>query len=357
MKIHIRKEVAADYEAILRLTYAAFQTLDYPGRRRMDEHYFISLLRNSPLVIPELCFVAEYEGEIVGHILYAKTGFHRPDGSVAPTITFAPLSVLPKYHKQGIGRALVQHSLAAARELDWGAVLITGVPDYYPRLGFARAAAYGLCYVGGSSFDAFMAYELIPGYLVGGGIHDIYPPEYDLAEQDDAGYEVFHRAYMAKNFPNSLTLCPLFEADIERVERWLAAPHAQPWFEHPEEWLREIHERRGAFRFVSHWIAEWEGQPIGFCQYYDCFYSKDLEDWGIEISTPGAIYSIDYLIGEPSFLRRGCGTAMIRELLEKLRVLGAKRVIVQPDENNIASNRSLQACGFSDRGNYYERCL
>ncbi|MCL2671780.1 MAG: N-acetyltransferase [Clostridiales bacterium] len=155
--MHIRPETPADYKQILRITHAAFQTLDYPGRRRMDEHYLVALLRDSPVVIPELCFVAELDGELVGHILYARTGIHRPDGTTAPTISFGPLTVLPKYHRQGIGRALVAHSFAAARALGHGAVIITGVPDYYPKLGFVRAAAYGLSYSDGSIFDAFMA--------------------------------------------------------------------------------------------------------------------------------------------------------------------------------------------------------
>ena len=54
--ITIRNERANDYDAILRLTYEAFLTLDYPGRRRVDEHFLIYLLKNSTHVIPELCF-------------------------------------------------------------------------------------------------------------------------------------------------------------------------------------------------------------------------------------------------------------------------------------------------------------
>jgi|GEM_PF-1399114 len=75
----IRPEHPNDYNAILRLTYEAFLTLDYPGRRRMGEHYLIYLLQGSTFVIPELCFVAEQDGEIVGHILYTKSEILRPD--------------------------------------------------------------------------------------------------------------------------------------------------------------------------------------------------------------------------------------------------------------------------------------
>jgi len=167
--MRIRPECPDDYNAILRLTYEAFLTLDYPGRRRMDEHYLIHLLQGSPFVIPGLCFVAEQDGVIVGHILYTKSEILRPDGTATDTITFGPLSVLPECHKQGIGAALVRHSMERAREMGFGAVLITGVPDYYPKLGFKRARDYDLTLPDGTADDSFMAYELAPGCLSGGG--------------------------------------------------------------------------------------------------------------------------------------------------------------------------------------------
>jgi len=207
--IIIRLEQPEDYHAVLRLTYEAFLTLDYPGRRRMDEHYLIYLLQKSTSVIPELCFVAEREGEIVGHILYTKSGFKRPDGTGADTVTFGPLSVLPKYQRQGIGKALVLRSIEKARDMGYSAVLITGAPDYYPKFGFKRASDCGL--VMGDDYsdehammeDAFMTYELKRGYLEGGGTFHLWAPEYDQAENDDKGYEAFNKRFMAENFPVS----------------------------------------------------------------------------------------------------------------------------------------------------------
>jgi predicted N-acetyltransferase YhbS len=90
--------------------------------------------------------------------------------------------------------------------MGFGAVLITGIPDYYPKLGFKRASESGLALSGGLAehtlmTDAFMTYELIPGYLNGGGVFHCWPAEYDQAENDDAGYELFHKQFMAKFFP------------------------------------------------------------------------------------------------------------------------------------------------------------
>jgi predicted N-acetyltransferase YhbS len=193
----IRLERPGDYAAILRLTYEAFKTLDFPGRRRMDEHYLIHLLQACPFVVPELCFVAERDSEIVGHILYTTSKVLRPDGSEAPTLTFGPLSVLPKYHRHGIGKALVEYSMNKAREMGFGAMLITGVPDYYPKLGFQRGREYGVTQPDGTSPDFLMGYELFPGWLAGGGVlHFDAIDIFTKSEEDDAGYAAFHRQFV-----------------------------------------------------------------------------------------------------------------------------------------------------------------
>jgi predicted N-acetyltransferase YhbS len=198
--ITIRNETPEDYDTVLRLNYDAFVTLHYEGRVRADEHYLIHLLRNSPSVIRELTFVAERDGEIAGHILYTHSAVVRSDGSETPTLTFGPLCVKPKYHKQGIGALLVRHSMDAARRLGHGAVLITGVPDYYPKLGFKRAREYGLTQSDGTSPDSFMAYELTPGYLGGaGGVLRFLAPEYELSEVIGPDFDEFHARFCIDN--------------------------------------------------------------------------------------------------------------------------------------------------------------
>lgn len=354
--MNIRLERADDLPAIMRLTYHAFLTLDYPSRRRMDEHWLIHLMQGSPDLIPELCFVAEQDGEIVGHISYSRSEIQQPDGRKIETITFGPLSVLPQRHRTGIGAALVSHSISKARELGYGAVLITGVPDYYPKLGFQRAVTFGLTLEDGSADDSFMAYELIPGYLSNGGTVRFLPPEFKQAEEDDVGFEAFHRQYMAAEFPRQLTLRPLFENDVALVERWLYMPHVAEWYKHPGDWMNELRERHDKFSFITHFIAEYEGMPIGFCQYYDTFFAQEHEVWDDEPDigeNQGEVFSIDYLIGEPKYLKRGFGKEMILQMLEMIQKLGAKAVIVEPEKENTASNRALETSGFVGNGGVY----
>ena len=352
-RITIRPESWSDYDAILRLTYEAFLTLNFPERRRVDEHYLIALLRGSDFVIPELSFVAEMDGAIVGHILYTKSKVVHHDGTDANTITFGPLSVLPKYHRLGIGKGLVLHSIEKAKDMGFGAVLIVGVPEYYPKLGFKRAREYALMLADGVSPDAFMAYELTDGYLHGGGVCHFLAPEYEIVEKDDEGYDAFNRDFMSKLFHGKLILRPFFGDDIALMERWLYADHVKPWYECPLDWLNELRERFGEFGFIAHMIAEVNGVAVGFCQYYDCYNSKGHEDWGVEISSKGEVSSIDYLIGEPEYLRLGYGKEMIAVMVDKLCAQGVKQILVLPSEKNIASNRALEANGFAWDGVRY----
>jgi predicted N-acetyltransferase YhbS len=319
----------------------------------MDEHYLIQLLRGTAWPITELSFVAERDGEIAGHIVYTKS-----TAGGKPTITFGPLSVLPEYHRQGIGRALVEHSMNAAREMGFGAVVITGVPEYYPKLGFSRGRDFGISLPDGASPDALMVYELIPGYLSGGGAVGFEAAGiFEQAENDDAGFAVFHKQFMRESYPERLILRPLFDGDIALMERWLYAPHAAKWFEHPDDWLNEIRGRRDRFSFMHYFIAEYEGVPIGFCDYYDTHASQGYEEewsaqWRVN-ERKGEVYGIDYLIGEKDYLRRGFGRDMILRLLDKIRQAGAKIVLAGIDRDNKASRRALEAAGFVRSGGEY----
>ena len=119
-----------DYPEILRLTYEAFLTLDFPGRRRPDEHFLLSLLHETCHIIPGLCFVALADGTIAGHILYTKSKITRPGKEDVPTVTFGPLSVSPGYQRQGIGKLLVSHSIRKAR----GMGLLRSLSSAFPNI-------------------------------------------------------------------------------------------------------------------------------------------------------------------------------------------------------------------------------
>jgi RimJ/RimL family protein N-acetyltransferase len=153
-----------------------------------------------------------------------------------------------------------------------------------------------------------------------------------------------------------MTLRPFLDTDIALMEKWLVVPHVARWYLHPDHWLHELYNRKGEFSFITHFIVEIESIPIGFCQYYDCYFAQAHEVWNDtwHISKQkGVIYSLDYLIGEVEYLHRGFGKEILFQLLEKLRDIGAKTIIVQPEKENISSCRLLESCGFNFNGDEY----
>ena len=87
-----------------------------------------------------------------------------------------------------------------------------------------------------------------------------------------------------------LTLRPLEEGDVPLVESWLQQDHVRRWFEHPEDWMAELGQRHGEFAWIHHFIVMHGGEPMGFCQYYDCYDAK--EEW-YDLPRSGEVYSPD----------------------------------------------------------------
>jgi predicted N-acetyltransferase YhbS len=195
----IRIEQQADYEEVERLTFAAFETMELPGRTRTNEHFLAHLLRGDPDFVPELDFVAEKNGEIIGNIMYSKCEVIHPDGSETEALVFGPVSVKPELHRQGIGTILIEHSIHRARELGYKAVLITGHPDYYCRFGFVPASAYHITTLDCKSFDAFMALELEAGYFCVDGGKWKCCKAFEACEGDTFAFREFHLAFTDKN--------------------------------------------------------------------------------------------------------------------------------------------------------------
>ena len=193
----IRLETPADYDEVNRLVYAAFKDLVLPGRERCDEHFLVHTLRSHEIFIPKLSFVAEAQepqdkGQIIGQIVYAKATVLDETGGEHEVISFGPLSVLPQHQGQGIGAALVRHSLAQATRLGYKGVLIFGHEKYYPRFGFQNAKAFGITTREGQNFDAFMALPLAPGALDGVRGRFLLDPVYEV---DPLALERFNQTF------------------------------------------------------------------------------------------------------------------------------------------------------------------
>lgn len=132
--------------------------------------------------------------------------------------------------------------------------------------------------------------------------------------------------------------------DLEIFKKWLYTPHVAKWYHDPLDWIDEIEKQDNEFNWIHHFIVEHEGTPIGFCQYYAC---KDSDELWEGYTKLGGSYSIDYMIGEIDYLQKGFGKQILLDLIEKVNLHSdAKRIVVQPEQENKASCGVLLSCGF-----------
>ena len=163
----IRNEDRADADAIRRVNELAF--------KQPDEADLVDSLRKAGKAAVSL--VAEENRAVVGHILFSPA---RIDGSDIPVAALAPMAVLPRFQRYGIGSLLVQEGIALCKEKGFHAIIVLGHPAYYPRFGFRPASEFGLTSQwGGIPDNAFMALELEPGALAGIGGVARYAAEFD----------------------------------------------------------------------------------------------------------------------------------------------------------------------------------
>ena len=146
------------------------------------------------------------------------------------------------------------------------------------------------------------------------------------------------------------------DKDIEQFNIWLHKDYIKKWYGDLDDWLNEVKNRCGEFNFIKHFIVKVDNKKIGFCQYYDCYNAQ--EEW-YKIDEPNKIYSIDYLIGEENYLNRGFGKIIVKKLIEKIKAINGKMIVVQPDLENKSSNRVLIANGlaYDSEREYYCKIL
>ena len=165
--VTVRGEAATDRAAVRRINELAFE-----GATEAD---LVEALHRDELVLAS--FVADVDGDTVGHILFSRMWVDTPAGAVE-AVCLAPVAVLPLQQRRGIGTALITRGLDEMRRLGERVVFVVGHPAYYPRFGFGPANAHGLA----SPFppEAFMVMELVPGAVrsVGGRVR--YPPAFGI---------------------------------------------------------------------------------------------------------------------------------------------------------------------------------
>jgi putative acetyltransferase len=151
----IRSEQQQDWAAVHAVNVSAFET---PAEANL-----VNTLREQAQ--PVVSLVVEENGSIIGHILFSPVVL--PDHPELKIMGLAPMAVAPEHQRKGIGSALVRTGLAQCKQLGFGAVVVLGHPDYYPRFGFSPATRYSIGCEYEAPEEAFMVVELQPGFLEG----------------------------------------------------------------------------------------------------------------------------------------------------------------------------------------------
>lgn len=140
-KISIRPERPEDFEAISKLVYESFHYGTSYSDGNVEER-LVREIRSKQYYIPELSFVAEMEGKMVGYFMLSHfpiSGQHQDE-----LLLLSPVAVEYHHLRQGIGKAMINLGLEKAREQGYKGVLVEGNPEFYHIFGFVTSTEYGI---------------------------------------------------------------------------------------------------------------------------------------------------------------------------------------------------------------------
>jgi putative acetyltransferase len=135
-KMVIRSETDADVSAISEVTIAAFKTLKISNH---TEQFIVAALRAAKALTISL--VAKRHGQVIGHIAFSPLTIS--DGT-RNWYGLGPVSVLPEYQRQGIGKALIREGLSRLKKMNAQGCCLVGHPGYYGKFGFKNTPELGL---------------------------------------------------------------------------------------------------------------------------------------------------------------------------------------------------------------------
>ena len=193
--IIIRNETIADRAEVENLVRESFWNVYRPG---CMEHYVLHTMRDVAAFVPELNFVMEKDGKIIGQNVFVRAEILADDGRAIPVMTMGPICIANELKRQGYGKILLDYSLEKAAEMGAGAVCFEGNIDFYGKSGLRLASDFGIRY-----YDAlvaeetpfFLCKELTPGYL-DGITGKYYSPKCYLVDENEV--EEFDKQFPPK---------------------------------------------------------------------------------------------------------------------------------------------------------------
>ena len=193
--IIIRREEEKDYRSVEELTREAFWNVYCPGCK---EHYVLHCYRDDPAFVPELDYIMELDGKLIGQVIYVRSEIECDDGKKLPIMTLGPKGIAPENKRKGYGKRLLDYSMEQAEKLGAGALAITGNIDFYGKSGFVPAKTKGVRYFDDPEAEYFLIKELKKGFLE--GVSGTYkdPEGYFVCDKYPQEFEEFEATFPEK---------------------------------------------------------------------------------------------------------------------------------------------------------------
>ena len=191
----IRLERKEDHRETETLVRESFWNVYRPG---CLEHFVLHELRADPAFVPQLNFVMEQGGRIIGQNLFMHAVINADDGREIPIMTMGPICICNELKGKGYGKILLDFSLEQAAAMGCGAVCFEGNIDFYGKSGFTYAREFGIRYHGlsqGEDDSFFLCKELREDYLTGVSGEYATPQGYFV---DEAAAEEFDKQFSPK---------------------------------------------------------------------------------------------------------------------------------------------------------------
>ncbi len=136
----VRPEQKTEAARIREVIQEAFDPMVFSTGREWE---LVENIRQSQGYIPALALVAVCDGVLVGHSLISLAEIEGKKKKHS-ALVLGPVSVLPEFQRQGIGREMIQIGITAAKRLPLPAMIVVGDPAYYGSFGFQLAVPQGI---------------------------------------------------------------------------------------------------------------------------------------------------------------------------------------------------------------------
>ena len=139
------------------------------------------------------------------------------------------------------------------------------------------------------------------------------------------------------------------DADYAQLTRWRSDARVAHWYGGVRDAPVDATSARARYRprvlgyvEVVPCIAEAQGAPIGYVQFYPVF---DAASYGLDDAE--ATWGMDLYVGEPARWGTGIGTRIVRLVRDHLFTTeAAQRVVIDPWAENTRAIRSYEKAGF-----------